>query len=631
VLGYDVSAEDATITFETVTEELPEEPIPDAASPESSEIAAMFLDNMDEVEISSEDGTFGFISDLAGDYLGELPNPTGVDSGAFLGSISYYADGLPPPPPVDALGPVGEVSTLDVLVLKVGDVYFITPLNGTLPEITDEASLAAFYESIVDVSGGIDLLEGESNGTVNLSDFDFETVVYEGVSAYGDHEDDILNGTSGNDDLYGGGGSDQFFGGDGNDYIFGGEGSSSGFGALGEDAIAAAAPPSVSVMNGGSGNDYMIAGTGTTFMNGGEGGDYMDGSAGNTIAVYSDSASGVTISLATGNASGGEADGDTLINMNGVIGSEFNDVIGLNGQAHYADGGGGNDRMFGLMGDDVLDGGAGNDILRGGNNDDELYGGADNDLVDGQNGDDTVYGDDGNDEVVGGAGNDEAYGGLGDDEIYGDAGNDDLYGGENDDLVFGGAGNDDLYGDGGEDILRAGGGNDDVYGGNDADLMYGGGGNDYINGGEGNDRSFGDSGNDYIASSEGNDVSFGGSGEDVISFGNGTDRLFGGSGDDEFRFDGGFLFLTASDSPEAVEEEITTSTTRIFDFVQGEDTLDIFQSGIMNLAQLQTQTVDTNFGIRIDLAPDHAVHIKGLDKDDLTSEDFIFMDYYDLA
>ena len=628
VLGYNARADDATITFNTITAELPEEPLPPSASPE---IAAMFLNAMDEVEISSDAGNYGFVSDLAGNYLGELPNPNGVDSGAFVGNITYYTDGLAPPPPADALGPIGEVSSLDVLVIKVGDVYFITPLNGTLPVITDEASLEAFYNSIVNVSGGIGLLEGGSEGTVNLSDFDFETVVYENVSAYGDHEDDILNGTTGNDYLVGGGGSDQFFGGDGNDYIYGGEGSGKERRAIDEIAEAPPAPSTVSVMYGGSGNDYMIAGTGTTFMNGGEGGDYMYGSAGNTFAIYSDSASGVKVNLAVGTASGGDADGDKLIDMNGVIGSEFNDVIVLNSEALYADGRGGNDRMFGLMGDDFLEGGSGDDILRGGFNNDDLYGGADNDLVDGEHGDDTVSGGEGDDELLGGEGNDIGYGGLGNDLIDGGNGNDDLYGGENDDIIFGGNGNDGLTGDEGKDVLRAGAGDDFIDGGDDADRIFGGIGDDFAFGGEGNDRTFGDAGNDFINGQGGDDVSFGGSGDDVIFFGEDTDRLFGGSGNDLFVFDGGYFGPFASDSPEAIDVEFTTSNTRIFDFVQGEDTLDIFQSGIMDLAQLQAQATDTNFGVRIDLSPGHVVHIAGLDTDDLTSDDFIFMEYYDLV
>ena len=61
---------------------------------------------------------------------------------------------------------------------------------------------------------------------------------------------------------------------------------------------------------------------------------------------------------------------------------------------------GGDDKLYGLGGDDMLDGGAGKDKLYGGEGDDTMYGGA---------GDDKFYGGEGNDTMLGGEGKDNFY------------------------------------------------------------------------------------------------------------------------------------------------------------------------------------------------------------------------------
>jgi Ca2+-binding RTX toxin-like protein len=97
----------------------------------------------------------------------------------------------------------------------------------------------------------------------------------------------------------------------------------------------------------------------------------------------------------------------------------------------------------GLGGSDVIDGrllqtvrlvangGAGNDLIFGGQADDRLSGGE---------GGDVIYGQGGDDVITGGAGNDLLLGGAGDDELYGEAGLDVLDGGAGTDRVSGGGG-----------------------------------------------------------------------------------------------------------------------------------------------------------------------------------------------
>jgi RTX calcium-binding nonapeptide repeat (4 copies) len=117
-------------------------------------------------------------------------------------------------------------------------------------------------------------------------------------------------------------------------------------------------------------------------------------------------------------------------------------------------------------------------LARGG--DDTVYGWIGDDLLCGGSGSDTLYGEDGRDDIDGGTGADFIYGGLhndsvtgaqGNDTIWGEAGNDDFHGNEDYDTLYGGTGSDRLYG---------GGSFDDLYGGTGVDLLSGADGDDYF-------------------------------------------------------------------------------------------------------------------------------------------------------
>src|SRR6185369_16387800 len=95
---------------------------------------------------------------------------------------------------------------------------------------------------------------------------------------------------------------------------------------------------------------------------GGNGDDILDGGAGIDTASYADAASGVTVSLAEHDAQDtGGAGSDTLINIENLTGSAFDDT--LTGDANA-------NTLSGLEGDDTLQGGAGNDTLDGGTGND---------------------------------------------------------------------------------------------------------------------------------------------------------------------------------------------------------------------------------------------------------------------
>lgn len=106
-------------------------------------------------------------------------------------------------------------------------------------------------------------------------------------------------------------------------------------------------------LTGGSGNDTLLGGSGDDILTGGSGDDTLDGGSGTNTASYWNASSGVQVSLAL---SGGQATGgagtDTLVNITGLSGSMYNDVLTGNDGANTLGGG---------SGDDWLNGGAGAD------------------------------------------------------------------------------------------------------------------------------------------------------------------------------------------------------------------------------------------------------------------------------
>ena len=135
------------------------------------------------------------------------------------------------------------------------------------------------------------------------------------------------------------------------------------YGQGANDYVWAGASTLDTVFVGGAGNDAFVGGSGNDFVVGGVGADYLDGGAGFNSIGYGGSATGVTVNLFTGTGSGGDAQGDTFFNFQGVAGSDNADNIYGNNGVNYLSGGGGNDLIVGYGGNDILVGGAGNDIF----------------------------------------------------------------------------------------------------------------------------------------------------------------------------------------------------------------------------------------------------------------------------
>ena len=195
----------------------------------------------------------------------------------------------------------------------------------------------------------------------------------------------------------------------------------------------------------------------------------------------------VTASLANPASNTGEAIGDTYTSIEGLIGSDFNDLLIGDGNDNDPSGGAGLDSLFG---------GGGNDIIT-----DDVGAASD---INGEAGNDTIYGGPGNDYITGGDGNDIVVGGV--------DGQDSLYGGAGDDYIVAADANNDGVGS----VLDGGAGANQLY-----SLV--GSGNDYAVGGEGAD---------IIATGAGSDYIFGNDGDDTIVAGTGTDFIYGGAGND---------------------------------------------------------------------------------------------------
>ena len=114
--------------------------------------------------------------------------------------------------------------------------------------------------------------------------------------------------------------------------------------------------------------------------------------------------------------------------------------------------------------------------------------------------DDTLTGDDLANTLMGGGGDDTLNGGAENDTLGGGAGEDTLNGGTGDDMLHGGADDDTLDGDAGDDTLNGGAGDDTLAGGDNNDTLAGGTGDDDLSG-DGGDDTFViglDNGDDYI-------------------------------------------------------------------------------------------------------------------------------------
>ena len=277
------------------------------------------------------------------------------------------------------------------------------------------------------------------------------------------------------------------------------------------------------VLKGGGGDDTLRGGGGVDHLIGGPGADMLDGGSSLATeddpetdadesvqdidwAVYRGAMEGVMVDLSASMGTGGEAMGDTLVNIELVWGSMHDDTFIASNGADYIHGDNGSDTVsyeaseLGVTVDltdqtDTLDGtdpsvgdleaaiatipadadddenpntnGAAGDRLGGIEN---LTGSAQADMLTGNGEANTLMGGGGNDTLVGAGGDDMLMGGEGADTLSATGGENTLMGGEGDDSLTGGSDDDTINGGAGDDQMNGGGGTDTfVFGPADGD------------------------------------------------------------------------------------------------------------------------------------------------------------------
>jgi Ca2+-binding RTX toxin-like protein len=564
--------------------------------------------------------------------------PSAMRRGDSLVRLSRYADldrELFEPRDTLALAEVQAESDVQNLAIIIGtsgnDVLIGTPEDDTLQGLegrdtliggpgadildggpdADTASYSTATSGVaVDLATGMGTL-GDAAGDILISIENLR----------GSSHDDILAGDSGNNSILGAGGNDMLYGREGDDTLIGGPGADVHDGGPGNDWASYAGSTGVTadlvfggsagdalgdtyisierlrgseyadilrgdsagnVLLGAGGDDVLDGREGDDSLIGGPGADTLIGGPGADLASYAASTAGVSVNLATGQGSGGEAEGDTLIGIEDVRGSDHDDVLIGDDNDNVLVSAGGDDVLMGRGGDDVLMGGAGADVIDGGEGFDfasyagstagvtinletglvtggdatgdtlisieNLSGSSHSDVLIGDSGPNVISGHYGNDTLDGRGGIDTvSYGYSTEDWII------DLAAGtasspaefdsiSNFENVIGSQGNDIILGDAGRNLIDGNTGNDVIDGGAGIDTVYYGSRTEgwlidlasgtatsgdetdtlisieNVVGSQGDDHIIGDSGPNVLAGGPGADIIDGGAGTDVASY-----------------------------------------------------------------------------------------------------------------
>ncbi|WP_431509824.1 calcium-binding protein [Variovorax sp. DAIF25] len=423
---------------------------------------------------------------------------------------------------------------------------------------------------------GTDLVQSAISYTLGANVENLTLTGTAAINGTGNALDNVITGNAANNTLTGGAGSDTLIGGAGIDTLIGGAGNDTYVIDTTADVITELANEGTDLVQ--SAISYTLGAnvenlhlTGTAAINGtgntannilfsGAGNNVLNGLAGIDTASYQYALSGVTVSLAvtTAQATGGSGS-DTLLEIENLTGSAFNDKLTGNATGNVLDGGTGADTLIGGAGNDVYVVDSAGDVVT------ELANEG-SDLV--QSG--TTYTLGANVEnltltgiaAINGTGNaldNVITGNAASNTLTGGAGNDTLNGGAGTDTLIGGAGNDTYVVDVAGDVVTelANEGTDLVQsaiaytlGANVENLTLAG--TAAING-------TGNALDNVITGNAANNTLTGGAGNDTLNGGAGTDTLIGGAGNDVYVVDaaGDVITELANEGTDIVQSAIT--------------------------------------------------------------------------
>ncbi|MEO9782476.1 MAG: calcium-binding protein [Sedimentitalea sp.] len=383
--------------------------------------------------------------------------------------------------------------TDDILIGRAGNDRLIgglgadSLLGGTGRDFAKYLGINAQTMIIADLLAGIGTGEDAEGDTYDSIEGLIGSIF--GDRLIGDNLDNRLLGREGDDEIFGNDGDDQISGGRGADTLSGGDGddwllyrqSDSGvtvdlgaglaanghaqgdiisgfenlFGSDHADVLTGTSQDNI--LRGGRGDDTLQGGDGDDRLIGGPGGDIMDGGAGFDTVSYAGETDNVSVNTRNGQMLSA-ARGDTLISIEGLVGTDLGDSLILGDGPSRIVGRGGNDFLDGGNGNDKLIGGAGRDFIHGGPGiDTAIYrsspaavqislenmtyrgGDAEGDTlswihnIDGSQFDDVIEGNLLSNRLRGLDGDDLLMGRAGSDKLVGGAGADTLSGGEGDD------------------------------------------------------------------------------------------------------------------------------------------------------------------------------------------------------
>ncbi len=224
--------------------------------------------------------------------------------------------------------------------------------------------------------GGFDRVESAASRTLEAEVEQLTLVGSLAVNGNGNDRDNVLIGNMAANVLNGGDGNDVLSGGRGDDTLRGGAGIDRADYSDAGSTVQADLTLGRAVTGGGNGVDVLtgiedltggrfgdtltgdgsandlVGGAGNDRLTGNGGNDRLDGGDGTDTAAYALAAAGVQVDLATGSASGGDGT-DTLLRIEGVLGSANADTLLGDAGANLLDGGAGADDLTGRAGNDV--------------------------------------------------------------------------------------------------------------------------------------------------------------------------------------------------------------------------------------------------------------------------------------